>query len=207
MKAYTFKTIINKGRFKNYYYSLTKEEQIKIKDNVINYAEKYKKYSDSKNLEFLVNLIFVLGAYDALKEFREDREKVVKELSSAMHDFLQKKVSSMNKAFNNKFIYSLLKLFIPKKMNGFNNHGWQIEGKSEDNNIYVTVKKCLVHEILKEEGKLELGPMFCNADLVLYMNLPKTEFKRKETLIKGGEVCDMNFIRHNEKNFDRFNSV
>ena len=35
MKQYTFKTIINKGRFKNYYYSLTKEEQIKIKDNVI----------------------------------------------------------------------------------------------------------------------------------------------------------------------------
>lgn len=207
MKQYTFKTIINKGRFKSYYYSLTKEEQIKIKDNVINYAEKYNKYSDSKNLEFLVNLIFVLGAYDALKEFRDNKDIIVKELSSAMHDFLRKKVSSMNKAFNNKFIYSLLKLFIPKKMNGFNNHGWQIEGKSEDNNIYVTVKKCLVHEILKEEGKLELGQMFCNADLVLYMNLPKTEFKRKETLIKGGEVCDMNFIRHNEKSFDRFNSV
>lgn len=207
MKPYNFKIIINKGRFKSYYYNLSSIEQLKIKDNVVSYANKYSKYSDSKNLEFLVNLIFVLGAYDGLESLRDSKETIINELSNAMHEFLKKKVGSMNKIFKSNFIYSLLKIFIPKKMNGFNNHGWQIEGYSKDDNICVNVKKCLVHEILKQEDKLELGPMFCNADLVLYMNLPKTEFKRKQTLIKGGEVCDMNYIRHKDKEFERFNSV
>ena len=50
--------------------------------------------------------------------------------------------------------------------------------KKSKNNIYIEVKKCLVREILKEEDKLQLGKMFCNANLVLYLNLGKTEFKQ-----------------------------
>lgn len=67
MKPYNFRTIINKGRFKIYYKNLSSNEQLGIKDNVVSYANKYSKYLDSKNLDFLVNLIFVLGAYDGLE--------------------------------------------------------------------------------------------------------------------------------------------
>ena len=49
--------------------------------------------------------------------------------------------------------------------------------------------------------------MFCNADLILYMHLGKTEFKRTRTLIKGGSMCDMHFIRHEENDFERYESV
>lgn len=159
-------------------------------------------------MEFLVNLLFVLGAFDVLKFRRTDEEKVIDELSNAMYDFLKNKASIFNKIFKNNFIYSLLRKIISKKMLGFNGHGWEISAPDKvDNNIYIEVKKCLVHEILKEEGKVELGKMFCNADLVLYMHLAKTEFKRTETLIKGGKMCDMHFIRHKESDFDRYKSV
>ena len=208
MKPYKFKTIINKGRFKDYFYSLPKEEQIEIEKRVNEYAIKYEKYSDSKNLEFLVNLLFVLGAYDVLKNKRISEEKTIDELSKAMYEFLKKKVNGFNKAFKSNFIFAILKKAIPMKMLGFNGHGWEIGIKEKgDDNIYIEVKKCLVHEILKEENKMELGKMFCNADLILYMNLGKTEFKRTETLIKGGTMCDMHFIRHKEKEFDRYKSV
>ena len=208
MKPYKFKTIINKGRFKEYFYSLSKEEQYDIQKMVNEYAIKYAKYSDTKNLEFLVNLLFVLGAFDALKSRRESTDVLVDELSNAMFIFLKKKVESFNKAFKSDFIYKILKKAISKKMLGFNGHGWEIiVPKAKDNNIYIEVKQCLVHEILKEENKLELGKMFCNADLILYMHLGKTEFKRTETLIKGGSICDMHFIRHNDDNFERYDSI
>ena len=97
-----------------------KEEQIVVVDE---YAIKYAKYSDSKNLEFLVNLLFVLGAFDALKNKRKSADVLIDELSNAMFIFLKKKVETFNKAFKNNFIYKILKKAISKKMLGFNGHG------------------------------------------------------------------------------------
>lgn len=66
MKPYSFKKILNKGRFKKYYFSLDKNLQSLIKDNVNSYAYKYKDLCYKKNEEYLVNVYFVLGAYDTL---------------------------------------------------------------------------------------------------------------------------------------------
>lgn len=49
MKPYSFKKILNKGRFKKYYYSLDKNLQLSIRDNVNKYGIKYKDLSFKKN--------------------------------------------------------------------------------------------------------------------------------------------------------------
>ena len=150
MKPYKFKTILNKGRFKSYFYSLTKEEQKNIEKKVNEYVIKYVKYSDHKNLEFLVNLLFVLGAFEELKYKRDNEKVLIDELSNAMYAYLNRKVETFNKAFKSDFVYRILRKAIAKKMLGFNGHGWEIAvPKSNDNTIYIEVKRCLVHEILK----------------------------------------------------------
>lgn len=197
MKPYSFKKILNKGRFKKYYFSLDKNLQSLIKDNVNSYAYKYKDLCYKKNEEYLVNVYFVLGAYDTLVSSGIPSYKAIDILTNAMHDYLKRYVNFYSKLFKNDFIYKILKKAILKKMMGFNRVGWKISSsKKNKDDIYFEVHKCLVHDILKRENKLELGKMFCNADLILYMHLQRTEFKRSKTLIKGGDMCDMHFVRY-----------
>ena len=209
MKTYSVKTIIKKGRFESYFLSLSNEEQKAIKERLPIYTQKYAQYCDKKNREFLINVFFVLASLDIFKSEGKNEDASVNELTNAMHNYLRKNLPLFKKAFVSPFIYSLLRIFIPKKMLGFNSHGWEtIKSKKGKKDIYFEVHKCLVHEILKQENKVYIGAMFCNSDLVQYMELPCTEFKRTMTLIKGGKYCDMHFIRHkkNEK-FNRYPSI
>ena len=40
------------------------------------------------------------------------------------------------------------------------------------------------------------GAMCCQADIINYGNLPYTDFIRKKTLCRGGDLCDFRFVRH-----------
>ncbi len=208
-KTYSFKTILNKGRFKNYYSSLSNALKEEIKLNCKKYSEKYQEYCSKRNREFLVNVFFVLASYDALVNNGHSKEEAVNTLSKAMHDYLRGYASMYSKLFGNSFIYKILQKAIIKKMLSFNNNGWKIvKGSKGKKDIYFEVHKCLVYEILKKEKKLELGKMFCDADLILYMNLRRTEFIRKGTIIKNSPICDMHFKRYPKKaTIDRYKSV
>ena len=209
MKPYSFKTILNKGRFKNYYLSKSLPIQKEIKLNSIKYANKYKEYSSKRNCEFLVNVFFALSAFDVLLNHGLNKEEAYKEISEAMYEYLQKYVKFYSKIFGSSLFYPILKKAIIKKMLAFNKTGWLIKKeRKEKEDIYFEVHKCLVNEILKQENKLEIGKMFCNADLILYMNLERTEFIRSETIIKGGRICDMHFKRYKKGvNITRHKSI
>lgn len=198
--------LIQKSRYSTFL-SENKEIKDKISNEIEMLYEKYKDYYVGGNKEYLVNVFIAIPLYRLYISEGKDEKEVINELGQIMYDFLSKQKKAYEKLFKSSFLYSLMRKIIPSKFNKLNSLGWEIQKeKQSKGEIYFTVKKCLVHEILKKEDALAIGKIFCNTDLYLYMHLPYTEFKRKETLIKGGSCCDMRFIRHKEKDFDRYPS-
>ena len=65
-----------------------------------------------------------------------------------------------------------------------------------ENEFYFECNECIYQKILGRRGLLKLGAMCCQADIINYGNLPYTDFIRKKTLCRGGDLCDFRFVRH-----------
>ena len=65
-----------------------------------------------------------------------------------------------------------------------------------ENEFHFECNDCIYQKILGRRGLLKLGAMCCQADIINYGNLPYTDFIRKKTLCRGGDLCDFRFVRH-----------
>lgn len=189
---------------------LKKNPKIKeeIFDEVGLMYTKYKDYYLKGNIEYLKNVFVAIPLYHFFVSNGKAKEEAVKELGDIMYDYLSKERKVFEFLFKSRLLYTFLRKAIPSKFEKLNDYGWIIRNeKQEKGEIFFTVKKCLVFEILEKENLPELGRIFCGADLYLYTHLPYTEFKRKGTIAKGSLECDMRFVRRKEKDFDRYPSV
>jgi hypothetical protein len=76
----------------------------------------------------------------------------------------------------------------------------------EKDHFEVDIKKCLWHDACVENGCPEICKYFCECDDVIYADLKRMEFKRKNTIGRGGSCCDFcyyknfKFLKHEIKN-------
>jgi len=70
------------------------------------------------------------------------------------------------------------------------------EIKRDDSECFaINVYQCFIHDTLKELDASELTPVFCATDDLLSAAMPKIEWKRTQTLGRGGEMCDFCWCR------------
>ncbi|GAA0741299.1 L-2-amino-thiazoline-4-carboxylic acid hydrolase [Clostridium oceanicum] len=99
------------------------------------------------------------------------------------------------------FGYSLFRKLCPLAIkNSFCEPGWKMKWiKNNKDTIEFHAKKCLYFDIMKEEGCVELVPIFCQIDDYVYGNMDNVIWDRKKTLGNGDELCDFRFLS-NHKN-------
>jgi hypothetical protein len=70
------------------------------------------------------------------------------------------------------------------------------EIKLDDENCFaINVYQCFIHDTLIELEAPELTPVFCASDDWLSEAMPKVEWRRTQTLGRGGEMCDFCWCR------------
>lgn len=101
-----------------------------------------------------------------------------------------------------RWVYPLVKVLLSAFLrHAFPEQGWTIQNQHiSDQSVYFEMATCLYCEELAKRGAPELCPAFCQTDHASYDPLaPGVVFTRKNTLARGGAVCDFCFARGQQK--------
>ncbi len=186
--------MIKKSRFKKFIKTLdsnTFNSTIKHMNKII---EENKIYEDKQNYEYLCNLFSSLGLVFTFIDQGYSKEESQEIVFNAMYDYLKPQVKKMQKLAKHKFMITLLKIVMPKKVKRTCGYGWKIEFIKTPKNIFsMTTHKCIFKDIFTKYNMPEMTKGFCKVDNLLYDNLPKTKFYYTQRLGENGNYCDYSF--------------
>ncbi len=208
MKDYSPEGLIKGSRYRRYLETVDGETLDDIKQRISVLTEEEKEYCDKGNHNHMANILPCIAIYQVLQEKGMPEEEVFKIVSEEMWKVLDP--SSMQKLARYPFFMPLMKRVVPmgfKKMSGV---GWRYTWFKDDpkDRFHFECNECIYAKIFAKRGLQKLGPMFCHADVINYGNLPYTDFIRTQTLCRGGEKCDFDFVRHKkDEDWERHDSV
>ncbi|GAB4427235.1 MAG: hypothetical protein Kow002_16330 [Anaerolineales bacterium] len=94
------------------------------------------------------------------------------------------------------FFKALKRVLRPSMARNFPAPGFTIEWPAlGENETGFNIRGCFYVNVLGEFGAPELVSLFCNVDDVVFENTPGVQWKRENTIGRGGEYCDFRYIK------------
>ena len=146
---------------------------------------------DQKNI-IVKRILPLLSIYQSLKSQNIDQEVAILIIEILLKEtFFSTQLSGirfLNRVFPDPFPVIKPTLRI---MMRFSDLPAGQEIKQDDKNCFaVNVYQCFIYDTLKEHGAPELTPVFCASDDWLSAAMPKIQWRRTQTIGRGGEKCD-----------------
>lgn len=165
-----------------------------ILEGYTEYVARYLGYCTEDNFDILCNVFYAITAYHLYVNAGRKPEEARDLLKKQMFAYLGKNRIQAEKDFGKGFKGKVRK--IEKELGRINGPSFTVSvPEVDDSHIRIAVSHCLIKDIMEAEGCLYVGQIFCDLDLFLFQSIPGTAFIRKDTLIKTGKSCEMEFRR------------
>lgn len=209
-KKYLGKAMAKKSRFIRYLENMNENEKLIVESKIDKYIGENKQYCDKGNYQHLCNIFTSISLYNTLLQIGHNEKEAEDIVFNTMYEFMQTQKKKFQKLAKYGWFWTLIKKIVPlgfKKGSGF---GWSYTWykDSPKNEFRFECYKCIYRPIFAKYGLERFGPKFCYNDIIVYGELPRTDFIRTKTLSNGNDACDFKFVRYkkNEK-FERSKSI
>ncbi len=210
-KEYKGIVMIKHSRFIHYLETRDEEFNNKVADKIDKYLSENKEYLDKGNYIHLTNIFTSMSLYYTLKEEGKSEEEAIDITFNTMYKFMEAQRDKFQKLATKGWFWTLIKKIVPigfKKGSGYGwRYTWYKKGMPK-NEFKFECNECIYQKIFKKYDLVDFGPRFCYNDVIVYGNLPRTDFIRTKTLCRGGDFCDFKFVRYKkDEEFKRTESV
>lgn len=176
-KAYDPIKMIFQSRFRDYYKTWTSNDQTRLVNTMTRLIGENSSYSDPNNYGHLCNLITSLAMVMVLEENGKTRQEAQNSVASAMYEFIQPMIPSMQKLASHGWFVGFLKFSMPIKFRHTLGYGWDVEFPECPRDTFTMIThKCIYHEIFSRYGMPEMTAKFCKVDDIMYSELPRRNF-------------------------------
>ena len=211
MKRYEGKKMLWGSRFAELVKRLSEEEQDLAAKRIDTYVKENPEYCDKGNYAHLRNIFSSMALYHTLLERPLSETEAETLIFETMYAYMQKQRSTFQKLAKKGWFWPLIKKIVPIGFKKGSGYGWEYTWHSKEGRKDVfrfECNRCIYQQIFQKYGLERFGPKFCYNDIIVYGELPRTDFIRTNTLCRGGKQCDFQFVRYKKKeNFERSESV
>ncbi len=209
-KKYNGKSMSKSSRFIEYLKTMDKDDLLKVENKVDFYINDNKVYCDRGNYQHLCNIFTCMSLYEVLTDNGMDIDKAEDIVFNTMYKYMETQKLKFQKLAKHGWFWFMIKKIVPVGFKKGSGYGWKYTWYKNlpKNEFRFECNKCIYKQIFNKYGYDKFGPKFCHNDIIVYSELPRTDFIRTGTINMGNDYCDFKFIRYkkNEK-FERTKSV
>lgn len=209
-KKYDGQAMARHSRFVNFLDKMIPEAQQKVANRIDDYIAQNKEYCDRGNYQHLCNIFTCMALYNTLVGCGTKEQEAEGIVFKVMYRYMKTQKEKFQKLAERGWFWPLVKAIVPVGFKRGSGYGWAYtwHRRSAKNELRFECTKCIYKPILSKYGLERFAPKFCHNDIIVYGELPQTDFIRTKTLSRGDDVCDFKFIRYKkEEKFDRTISV
>lgn len=173
------------------------------------YVNENSEYCDKGNYKHLSNIFTCMALYETITSGGMDEKEAEDLVFNTMYEYMQAQKKQFQKLAKYSWFWPLIKKIVPLGFKKGSGTGWEYtwHNDTDKNEFKFECNKCIYRTIFSKYGYERFGPKFCYNDIIVYGELPRTDFIRTKTISYGDEVCDFRFIRYKkDEKFDRYNS-
>jgi hypothetical protein len=140
-----------------------------------------------------------IAIYQSLLAYGYPKEEALGIMEAVFREWSKTMRRRMKRLGRLPFYYGILRLLIKPMMRlNFPEEGWKIEWKEHNQDLIAfNITSCFYQEILREYDVLELTPLYCWMDDLVYEEAsPYLKWDRTKTLGREDDCCDFRFIRN-----------
>ena len=209
-KKYKGEAMAKKSRFIQYLNQMGQVNRRQVASKIDTLIQENEKYCDKRNYRHLCNIFTSISLFRVLVEGGKKEEEAEDIVFKTMYRFMEKQKEKFQKLARYGWFWPLIKKIVPLGFKYGSGYGWAYTWhKKEAKNIFrFECNKCIYKPLFAKYGLERFGPRFCHNDIIVYGELPRTDFIRTKTLSRGDEVCDFKFVRYKKgEEFKRSESV
>ncbi|MCR4662239.1 MAG: L-2-amino-thiazoline-4-carboxylic acid hydrolase [Clostridia bacterium] len=209
-KKYNGKDMSKSSRFIEYLKTMSEVDLRKVEDKINILIKENKEYCDKGNYQHLSNIFTCMALYNTLKDDGMSENEAVDLVFNTMYKYMETQKVKFQKLAKHGWFWPLIKKIVPLGFKKGSGYGWAYtwHKDSPKNEFRFECNKCIYKPIFSKYGLYKFGPKFCHNDIIVYGELPRTNFIRTKTLSYGDEVCDFKFIRYKDnEEFKRSKSI
>lgn len=150
------------------------------------------------------SILPAVAVYEVLLSAGLSKERAFQIIRNSVLEAAKPMANVFRAAGKLPFFFSLFRKMCPLSVRAeFGEPGWEMEWKRNDcHAIEWDCHACFYVDMLKHYGALELVPIFCESDDVVYGNIPGVLWGRTKTIGGGAEICDFRFYNQRKKRRD-----
>lgn len=179
------------------FYQETLETAILQYEFLLNSLESFPK----KQHKALLRFVFpILSMYQSFKIHQLSTEETLLLIEMILKDSFSlqlKGIQFLNKLLPNPFL--VIRPFLQWSMKFSDLPNGQEIIKNDKNCFAFNVNQCFINDAMEEFNAPELTTVFCATDDWLSAAMPKIDWKRTQTLGRGGDHCDFSWCRKQQK--------
>jgi hypothetical protein len=138
-----------------------------------------------------------LAIYRALRAAGASQEAALAAFDKVIRVVVDAEARRMARLGRLPWVHTLLRLVLRPAMRKYPAQGWQIEWLENSRDaIRFNMRSCYYFDTLSHCGAPELTASFCHGDDLIYERMsPHVEWRRAQTIGRGGKYCDFCFAR------------
>lgn len=209
-KKYQGKSMAKSSRFVAFLKTMDPSDLSHVEERIEFYIQDNKEYCDKGNYQHLCNIFTSMALFDVLTGSGLPTKKAEDIVFETMYAYMRGQKKKFQRLAAYGWFWPLIKKIVPIGFKKGSGAGWKYTWHNESlkNEFRFECNQCIYHPIFQKYGLERFGPKFCYNDIIVYGELPRTDFIRTKTLSRGDEVCDFRFIRYRKKEtFKRSESV
>lgn len=209
-KKYNGKQMAKSSRFIEYLKTINENDLKKVEDKIGILIKENNEYCDKGNYQHLANIFTCMALYNTLKDNNINENEVEDLVFNTMYKYMEKQKAKFQKLAQYDWFWPLIKKIVPLGFKKGSGIGWAYTWHKDtpENEFKFECNKCIYKNIFSKYGLERFGPKFCHNDLIVYGELPRTDFIRTKTISYGDDVCDFRFIRYKKnETFVRSKSI
>lgn len=200
-RKYNGKKMAKHSRFIKYLKTLNKDNKVFLESKINKYILENNDYCDKGNYKHLCNIFTSMALYETLIKLGKNEKEAEDIVFNTMYQYMNRQKKIFQRLARHNWFWPLIKKIVPIGFKKGSGVGWKYtwHKNTPKNDFRFECNKCIYKPIFSKYGLERFGPKFCYNDIIVYGNLPQTDFIRTKTLSYGDDMCDFKFIRYRKK--------
>lgn len=200
-RKYNGKKMAKHSRFIKYLKTLNKDNKVFLESKINKYILENNDYCDKGNYKHLCNIFTSMALYETLIKLEKNEKEAEDIVFNTMYQYMNRQKKIFQRLARHNWFWPLIKKIVPIGFKKGSGVGWKYtwHKNTPKNEFRFECNKCIYKPIFSKYGLERFGPKFCYNDIIVYGNLPQTDFIRTKTLSYGDDMCDFKFIRYRKK--------
>ena len=190
-KEFSGKACLEASRWADDMKTWPEGQRERIEKRVDELLEENAWFQSADNHGHLSNLCIGLALYEMYLSEGKTKEEATRLTAEPMWAYVEKGAGLYRKAARIPGALKLIGTAMKKGGERWDAPGWEYTYEvTTSKEFRFTCHRCIYRDIYEKYGCVELGRIFCHADVINYGSLPGHTFTREHTLCMDGQECD-----------------